>query len=737
MQKRLVSFIFVLFLLSVPGQAQNKPAGPLIVDFGAVLLKGPSGTLTLGKLSLPADLRRVEIFLSETKNYNYDQGPGYSLRPFLCYKDRRIYCVGGNNNLFSFFSDSSFRDHPEQLDWLNEVPVHKGKRMAECGLEWHAGSDTSKKHRMEAKVLAGAVLYFPETLPLSPEFPQGLTSFTSLIHPIEPFGFFNRDITDTFGGGEPPAASPEALSSREKFLRSLVTYLKPGFWRSSAEVRVEDLMEKILPRLENLAVSAARSTTLPEYESVTYLCSRILRDSDSKKAEEFARLLDRTRLLAEREFFATSDKFSPGATMDSFLTALERNDHLKAARDCLQISDFFQCWHFAAFDPRASGSLYLSANLDLLLSMLSEAIQAERRTLPAGAASPPASLLDFPDNSSSAGVLVVDVSGSMREELGGRKKLALAKNASLMMLDVLSRGALAEGNRHMLAVVAFSVPAIVEVDLTDDYETVKSAIRAIHLGSNTNIGDGLIRALEILERVPDSVKAKNIILLSDGMPNTGLTKEEILTTIPRKAKKKGIRIFTVGFKASRDYDEKFMQALARLGGGDYYYVEQADTLGDTLLRIRHSATGRIIATFSGALFPGISSQPYLFQVPPGAGSVTVTIQASDQAPLFVLEDPRGRILSEPAPGLTVMKGNPLYLLIKNPVGGIWKLSLSGSKNQKPPVFYNTIISVKTAVSAEKISPKRLLLVVVMMLLLFLLFWRWARARRRNLNSPAK
>jgi len=691
----------------------------------------------LGKISLPEDIRRVEIFLSETKNYNYDQGPGYSLRPFLNYKDRRIYCVEGNNTLFSFFSDSSFRNHPEHLEWLNEVPVNKGKRMVECGLEWRTGSNASIKLPMEANVLAGAVSYFPETLPLSPDFPQGLTSFTTLIHPLEPFGFFNRDYTETLGGGEPQAANPEALASREKFLRCLLSYLKPDFWRNNAEVRVEDLMEKILPRLEKLAAGAARSTTLSEYESVTYLCSKHLRDSDSKKAEEFALLLDRTRFLAEREFFATSDKFSPGSTLDSFLSAVERKDHLKAARECLQISDFFQFWHFAAFDPRASGSVYLSANLDLLLSMLSEAIQAERRILPAGAASPPASLLDFPGNSSSAGVLVVDVSGSMREELGGRKKLALAKNASLMMLDVLSRGALAEGRRHMLAVVSFSVPAIVEVDLTDDYETIKSAIGGIHLGSNTNIGDGLTRALEILGRVPDSVKAKNIILLSDGMPNTGLTKEEILTTIPRKAKKKGIRIFTVGFKASRDYDEKFMQALARLGGGDYYYVEQADTLGDMLLRIRHSATGRIIATFSGALFPGISSQPYLFHVPPGAGSVTVTIHTSDQTPLFILEDPRGRIIPESAPGLTVMKGNPLYLLMKNPVSGTWKLSLSGSKNQKPPIFHNTIISVKQAVSAEKISSKRLLLVVLMVILVFLLFWRRAHAGQRNLNSPGK
>lgn len=704
----------------------------MIVDFGAVLLKGPSGTLTLGKLFLPMDLRRVEVFLSETKNYNYNQGPGYSLRPFLSYKDRLIYCVEGNNTLFSFFSDSSSREHPEHLDWLNEVPAHNGKRMVECGVEWRADSDASKKLPMKAKVLAGAVLYSPKTLLLSPKFPQGLTSFTSLNHPVEPFGFFNRVFTDAIGGGEPLAASPEVLSSRKNFLRSLLSYLKPDFWRRAGEVRVEALMENILPRLGNLAVSAAKSEALPEYDSVAYLCSRRLRDSDSKKAEEFALLLDRTRSLAEGEFFATSEKFSPGKTLDSFLSAVEKKDHLKAARDCLQISDFFQYWHFTAFDPRASDSLYLSASLDLLLSMLSEALQVERRSLPVGAASPQVSLIKFPGNYSSAGVLVVDVSGSMREDLGGQKKLALAKNASLMMLDVLSRGARAEGSRHMLAVVSFSVPAIVEVDLTDDYEAVKSAIRGIHLGSNTNIGDGLTRALEILERVPDSAKEKNIILLSDGVPNTGLTKEEILAAIPRKAKKNGIRIFTVGFKALRDYDEKFMQALARLGGGDYYYVEEADTLGDMLLRIRHSASGRIIATFSGALFPGISSQPYLFRVPPGAGSVTVTIQASDQTPLFTIEDPRGRILAESAPGLIVMKGNPLYLLLKNPVGGTWKLSLSGSKNRKPPVFYNTIISVKPAVSAEKISLRRLLLVVLMVVLVFLLSWRWARARQKNL-----
>jgi uncharacterized protein YegL len=729
MLRRSGALALLILFLSFPAPAQDRPPGPTMVDFGTVTLKGASGTASLGKLVLPPDLLRLEVFLSEEINFN--RGPSYSLRPFLSCRGLRVDCFEGRDNSYNFFSGFSgeYSDHRE---WLNEAFPGKSCGTADCGFDWNAGEGAGKAPSREGKVLAGAVLHTRGTSPISPVFPLGLTSFPPLNRPQEPFGFFNRDYSEVVGGGTAYPGDRQVLAARRTFLRTVVSYLEPGFWRGNPGMKAEILLDGILTKLGAMVSGIYRAASLPEYESLIYLCSRRFRDSGSRKGEEMAALVERTRARAEMEFFALSEKLSPGETLESYFKALEKKDYLEAAKECLRLEKFSQCWHYAAFDPRASDSLYLSAGLDVLLSLLNEAFQAERRALPAGSDSPPALIPGFTEGTSSASVLVVDVSGSMREELGGRRKLALAKNASLMMLDVLSRGGKADNSRHSLAVVSFSVPALVEKDLTCDYEAVKSAIRKIPLGSNTNVGGGLTRALQVLERVPARVRDKSIILLSDGMPNTGMTREEILSVIPRRAREKKIRIFTVGFKATSDYDEKFMQALAREGGGDYYYVEEADTLGDKLLRIRHSASGRIVAVFSGALFPGIASGPHLFNVPPGTETAAVTIHAREgPVPLFTLEDPRGRILTSPDPSLTVMRGNPLFLLVKKPAAGEWKLSLSGAGDRKPPFFHETIISVRPAPPPAKEHRWRIFWVLLPVVLLPVLLWRRQGRERKT------
>ncbi len=727
MLRQSATLVFLILLLSFPARAKDLLPGPLMVDFGTVPLKGSSGTAMVGKLALPADLLRLEVFLSEENNYN--RGPSYSLRPFLSCRGLRIDCFEARDNSYSFFSGSP-GEYSEHREWLKEAFPGKSAGIADFGLDWSAGN--GKAPPREVKVLAGAVIHTRGTSPISPVFPLGLTSFPPLNRPQEPLGFFNRDYSEVVGGGKAFPGERQVLAARRNFLRMLVSYLEPGFWRSNPGTKAEILLDGILTKLGAMVSGIYRATSFSEYESLAYLCSRRFRDSGSRNGADMAGVLERTRARAETDFFALSEKFSPGEILESYFKALERKDYPEAAKECLRLEKFSQCWHYAAFDPRASDSLYLSAGLDVLLSMLNEAFQAERRALPAGSDSPPALIPGFTEGTSSASVLVVDVSGSMREELGGRRKLALAKNASLMMLDVLSRGGKADNSRHSLAVVSFSVPALVEKDLTCDYEAVKSAIRKIPLGSNTNVGGGLTRALQVLERVPARVRDKNIILLSDGMPNTGMTREEILSVIPRRAREKKIRIFTVGFKATSDYDEKFMQALAREGRGDYYYVEEADTLGDKLLRIRHSASGRIVAVFYGALFPGIASGPHLFNVPPGTETAAVTIHAREgPVPLFTLEDPRGRILTSPDPSLTVMGGNPIFLLVKKPAAGEWKLSLSGAGDGKPPFFHETIVSVRPAPQASKEHRWRIFWVLLPVVLLPVLLWRRQGRERKT------
>jgi Ca-activated chloride channel family protein len=62
-----------------------------------------------------------------------------------------------------------------------------------------------------------------------------------------------------------------------------------------------------------------------------------------------------------------------------------------------------------------------------------------------------------------------------------------------------------------------------------------------------------------------------VILMSDGLANTGITAPGEISRLVADARRKGIRISAMGL--GRDYDEDLMQAIAENGGGRYYYIE--------------------------------------------------------------------------------------------------------------------------------------------------------------------
>ncbi|MGH4120756.1 cell wall-binding repeat-containing protein [Clostridium sp.] len=184
-------------------------------------------------------------------------------------------------------------------------------------------------------------------------------------------------------------------------------------------------------------------------------------------------------------------------------------------------------------------------------------------------------------------VLVLDVSGSMVGTPMSTLKIA-AKKFCEQVLE-------ADGENHV-AITTYSDYAETICEFTEDLTTLQSSIDTIDATYMTNITSGLQLADDLLSEIPDTEGTKkNVLLLSDGLPNEGTSLStgnysssdyagygyanaafEIATTL----KAKGNSIYTLGFFHSLYNDnlvfgQRFMKDLQNAG---YYDVVDTDNL---------------------------------------------------------------------------------------------------------------------------------------------------------------
>src|SRR5581483_2255739 len=179
-------------------------------------------------------------------------------------------------------------------------------------------------------------------------------------------------------------------------------------------------------------------------------------------------------------------------------------------------------------------------------------------------------------SASSATVLVVDVSGSMNDDIGGTTKLAAAQRSGSDLLNVLIRDRQATGAVHSAGVVAFQSGAQLAAPLGDDLEVSTRALNVLQANGGTNMGDGLEQAVKLIEGAPASAR-REVIVLSDGATNQGISEDQILAGPAKRLADEGVCLSTIGFGSTGvAYDEPF---LRRLGGlspcGGFYTASDA------------------------------------------------------------------------------------------------------------------------------------------------------------------
>ena len=171
-------------------------------------------------------------------------------------------------------------------------------------------------------------------------------------------------------------------------------------------------------------------------------------------------------------------------------------------------------------------------------------------------------------------VLVLDRSGSMEHSDYQPTRIEAAKAAARTFLKQIQPG-------DSTALVSFNDFASLDVTLTEDRDLNQEALRRLEPDGGTAIGEGLYRAIEVLEEgATESVKA--IVLLSDGASNEGRDPRHAADA----AREAGIPVFTVGIGTSgENFDEPTLHYIAEVTGGEYLYAPDEEELSQVYERM--------------------------------------------------------------------------------------------------------------------------------------------------------
>ena len=207
-------------------------------------------------------------------------------------------------------------------------------------------------------------------------------------------------------------------------------------------------------------------------------------------------------------------------------------------------------------------------------------------------------------------ILTIDVSGSMRADDLKPSRLEAAKSAARTFVEKQPRNV-------RIGVVSFSDNAAIVQAPTTDREAVAAAINRLTFQRRTAIGSGILTSLNAIFEEPGakptppprdsmalgeqptptgppavpagSYKSAIIVLLSDGMSNTGPRPLDAC----EQAENRGVRVYTVGigspegavlrmdgFSMRVRLDEETLKRIAEKTDGNYFKAESETNLSD-------------------------------------------------------------------------------------------------------------------------------------------------------------
>ncbi len=165
--------------------------------------------------------------------------------------------------------------------------------------------------------------------------------------------------------------------------------------------------------------------------------------------------------------------------------------------------------------------------------------------------------------------VVLDRSGSMEGA-----KIEKARQAAAMAVDKL-------GDDDIFSLVTYDnetrllIPPQ-RIGGRDHREEMKARIHSIQPGGSTALHAGVVLGARQVRDKFAKERVNRVILLSDGIANSGPSSTAELASLGRELRSDGIAVSTVGL--GDDYNEDLMTALAESSNANYYYVKDAEKL---------------------------------------------------------------------------------------------------------------------------------------------------------------
>lgn len=291
---------------------------------------------------------------------------------------------------------------------------------------------------------------------------------------------------------------------------------------------------------------------------------------------------------------------------------------------------------------------------------------------------------------------VMDVSGSMADqEASGKMKIDGAKEAAILVLDRMLQERSLGRAKHQAGLVTFNDSAWSIISPTDDLEAVKQAVQGMVAGGQTNMGDGLAKALDNLQS--STVVSKTIILLSDGMANQGLTAaQDFLDGPVARAVSMDVCIHTVGLGEGGQMNADLLRIIAEGSGcGKFYLAKDAFQLAATYVRLVHETMGQNVVVWEDTIAQDEEKTLGGYTVPANQELLDVSLVWPGSRLEVVLVDPSQTVVSTGYPGAQVFPGTANQrVVVQNPMSGDWHLSVKGLDVPEGTTAFSAAASVR-------------------------------------------
>lgn len=169
--------------------------------------------------------------------------------------------------------------------------------------------------------------------------------------------------------------------------------------------------------------------------------------------------------------------------------------------------------------------------------------------------------------------LVIDRSGSMR----AADKMSRVKASLLTLVSQLR-------DTDVLSIIVFDSEAqiLMPAHTLGHREEVRDLIRRIEPGSSTNIHAGLMLGYHEALKYYRKDITNRVILLTDGIANTGVTEPELIARDSLQFNDRGIDLSTIG--VGLDLNQDLLRELAKSGRGLFHFVADGEDVQKVFLK---------------------------------------------------------------------------------------------------------------------------------------------------------